>query len=234
MRETWVVGAASNRFGKMAETGREAATRVALEAMDSAGIDPKDIGYTFVSNCFGIAERQAHVGPLINTGSRHPGGPFVYDRVGLLELQRRLCTRRSSMSPGDSATRPWWSASRSSPTSTPSTRRATSRWVRTIRSRPGTAPPFPDCTRLSPTPTSTASALAPSSSGPSPSRTTPTGPHNPHAHFQKAITLETYLRLARHRLSPAPLRLLPVLRWGGGGRRRGAGDRSGRPGRSPW
>ena len=30
MRETWVVGAASNRFGKMKESGREAATRVAI------------------------------------------------------------------------------------------------------------------------------------------------------------------------------------------------------------
>lgn len=75
MRETWVVGAASNRFGKMPESGREAATRVALEAIDSAGLTPKDIGYTFVSNCFGVAERQAHVGPLINTGLGIPEVP---------------------------------------------------------------------------------------------------------------------------------------------------------------
>ena len=75
MRETWVVGAASSRFGKMAESGREAATRVALEAIDSAGLAPKDIGYTFVANCFGIAERQAHVGPLINTGLGIPEVP---------------------------------------------------------------------------------------------------------------------------------------------------------------
>ncbi len=75
MRETWVVGAASNRYGKMAESGREAATRVALAALDSAGIDPKQIGYTFVSNAFGVAEKQAHVGPLINTGLGIPEVP---------------------------------------------------------------------------------------------------------------------------------------------------------------
>ncbi len=75
MRETWVVGAASNRFGKMPESGREAATLVALEAIDSSGLEPKDIGYTFVANCFGIAERQAHVGPLINTGLGIPEVP---------------------------------------------------------------------------------------------------------------------------------------------------------------
>ena len=75
MRETWVVGAATNRFGRMAETGREAAARVALAAIDRAGIDPKRIGYTFVANCFGVAERQAHVGPLINTALGIPDVP---------------------------------------------------------------------------------------------------------------------------------------------------------------
>ena len=75
MRETWVVGAASNRFGKMKETGREAATRVSLAAIEASGLSPKDIGYTFVSNCFGIAEHQAHVGPLINGGLGIPEVP---------------------------------------------------------------------------------------------------------------------------------------------------------------
>ena len=75
MRETWVVGAASNRFGKMKESGREAATRVALAAIEQSGLEPKDLGYTFVSNCFGIAEHQAHVGPLINGGLGIPDVP---------------------------------------------------------------------------------------------------------------------------------------------------------------
>jgi acetyl-CoA C-acetyltransferase len=75
MRETWVVGAASNRFGKMAETGREAATKVALAALDIADVDPKQVGHTFVSNAFGVAERQAHLGPLINTALGIPETP---------------------------------------------------------------------------------------------------------------------------------------------------------------
>jgi len=77
VREAWVVGAASNRFGKMKETGREAATRVSLEAIRQSGLEPKDIGYTFVANCFGIAEHQAHVGPLINNGLGIPDTPSV-------------------------------------------------------------------------------------------------------------------------------------------------------------
>jgi acetyl-CoA C-acetyltransferase len=75
MEEVWVAGAAMNRFGKMSETGREAAVRVALEALDRAGLRPTDIGYTFVSNAFGIAEKQAHVGPLINTALGIPEVP---------------------------------------------------------------------------------------------------------------------------------------------------------------
>ncbi len=75
MRETWVVGAASNRFGKMTESAREAAARVALEALDRAGVEPRQVGYTFVSNAFGLAEHQGHVGPLINTALGIPDVP---------------------------------------------------------------------------------------------------------------------------------------------------------------
>jgi acetyl-CoA C-acetyltransferase len=75
MRETWVVGAASNRFGKMKESGREVATEVSLAAIDSAGLEPKDIDVTFVANAFGVAEHQGHLGPLINTGLGIPDIP---------------------------------------------------------------------------------------------------------------------------------------------------------------
>lgn len=77
MRETWVVGAAANRFGKMKESSREAATRVSMEAIHMAGLEPKDIGYTFAANCFGISEHQGHIGPLINNGLGIPHVPSV-------------------------------------------------------------------------------------------------------------------------------------------------------------
>ncbi len=75
MRETWIVGAATNRFGRMAESAREAAARVALEAIDRAGLTPKDIDHTFVSNAFGMAEHQGHLGPLLNTALGIPEVP---------------------------------------------------------------------------------------------------------------------------------------------------------------
>jgi len=77
VRETWVVGAAANRFGKMKETSREAATRVSMEAIRQSGLEPKDIGYTFAANCFGISEHQGHLGPLINNGLGIPHVPSV-------------------------------------------------------------------------------------------------------------------------------------------------------------
>jgi len=77
MRETWVIGAAANRFGKMKESSREAATRVSMEAIRQAGLEPKDIGYTFAANCFGISEHQGHIGPLINNGLGIPHVPSV-------------------------------------------------------------------------------------------------------------------------------------------------------------
>ncbi len=70
-----MAGAATNRYGKMAETGREAGSRVALEAIRSAGLEPKEIDLTFVANAFGIAEHQAHVGPLVNTALGIPEVP---------------------------------------------------------------------------------------------------------------------------------------------------------------
>jgi acetyl-CoA C-acetyltransferase len=75
VRETWVVGVGSNRYGKLHESGREAGTRVALEAIRDAGLEPKQIGHTFVANCFGLTEHQAHLGPLINNGLGIPEVP---------------------------------------------------------------------------------------------------------------------------------------------------------------
>ena len=77
MRETWVVGAASSRYGKLDESAREAATRVALAAIRDAGLEPKQIAHTFVANCFGITQHQGHLGPLVNNGLGIPEVPSV-------------------------------------------------------------------------------------------------------------------------------------------------------------
>ena len=77
MREVWVVGAASNRYGRSSESARESAVKVAREAIDRSGLDAKAIGHTFVANCLGFAEHQAHLGPLVNSGLGIPDVPSV-------------------------------------------------------------------------------------------------------------------------------------------------------------
>jgi acetyl-CoA C-acetyltransferase len=66
-----------NHFGKMKETAREAAATVSLKAIEMAGLAPKDIGHTFVSNTLGIVEKQAHLGPIINTALGIPEVPSL-------------------------------------------------------------------------------------------------------------------------------------------------------------
>ena len=72
-----MIGAASTRYGRLAESGREAATRVGLAALDDAGVEPRAVGHTFVANCFGLTERQGHLGPLVNQGLGIPEVPSV-------------------------------------------------------------------------------------------------------------------------------------------------------------
>jgi len=59
----------------MRESGRESGALVAREALESAGVAAREIDYTFVANAFGFAEGQAHVGPLLNTALGIPEVP---------------------------------------------------------------------------------------------------------------------------------------------------------------
>jgi acetyl-CoA C-acetyltransferase len=203
VRESWVVGAASNRFGKMRESGREAATRVALEALDVAGVAPKEIDYTFVSNCFGIAEKQAHVGPLINTALGIPEVPsatiesacssssaglheaFVHVAGGFAD--RVLVVGAEKLSHLD-------------------TLAATSFFAMgadfAYETRNGAT--FPGLYATLAEAYRTRYGTRPEELGAVAVKNHANGARNPHAHFQKEITLETYLRSP---VIASPLRL---------------------------
>ena len=73
----FVIGSSISKFGKLQESGRESLARVSMSAVTDAGIEPRDIKSTFYSNAFGITEKQAHVGPLINTALGIPEVPSV-------------------------------------------------------------------------------------------------------------------------------------------------------------
>ncbi len=75
MRDVYVVGVGQTKYGKLEESLRESACLAALEAIDSAGIDPRDLDGAFIANALGMAERQGHLGPLIMTSLGIPDKP---------------------------------------------------------------------------------------------------------------------------------------------------------------
>lgn len=77
MRRVCVVGAGQNRYGMHEETAREMAAKAGHEAILDAGLRPKDIEMIFVGNCFGMVENQGHVGPLIATSLGIPHVPSM-------------------------------------------------------------------------------------------------------------------------------------------------------------
>lgn len=75
MRSVYVVGLGSTRYGKLDTTARELLTDACAQALGAAGADPKDVQGHFIGNAFGMAEKQGHLGPLVNTTLGMPEAP---------------------------------------------------------------------------------------------------------------------------------------------------------------
>src|ERR671927_272864 len=58
-----ILGAGSTKYGKLNESIIEIALNASKDAIDSAGITPKDIQAGYISNVFGVADRQVHMAP---------------------------------------------------------------------------------------------------------------------------------------------------------------------------
>ncbi|MEM4705050.1 MAG: hypothetical protein QW053_00725, partial [Candidatus Nitrosocaldus sp.] len=65
MNKVCVIGAGSTRYGKLSEGVVELAVNASREAIKSAGIEARDVQYAFISNVFGVADRQVHLAPVI-------------------------------------------------------------------------------------------------------------------------------------------------------------------------
>ncbi len=65
MNKVCVIGAGSTKYGKLNEGIVELAVNASKEAIKSAGIDARDVQYAFISNVFGVADRQVHLAPVI-------------------------------------------------------------------------------------------------------------------------------------------------------------------------
>src|SRR5215203_5715536 len=76
MREkVCVLGAGSTKYGKLKESIIEIALDASKAAIDSAGITPRDIKAGYISNVFGVADRQVHMAPVIMSNLGIPDVP---------------------------------------------------------------------------------------------------------------------------------------------------------------
>jgi acetyl-CoA C-acetyltransferase len=69
-----VLGAGSTRYGKLDENIIEIALAAARDAINSAGISPSDIQAGYISNVFGVSDKQVHMAPVIMSNL---GIPYV-------------------------------------------------------------------------------------------------------------------------------------------------------------
>ncbi len=60
-----VIGAGSTKYGKLDASISDITLQASIEAIDSAGIDPKEIKAGYISNVFGVADKQVHLGPVV-------------------------------------------------------------------------------------------------------------------------------------------------------------------------
>jgi len=60
-----VIGAGSTKYGKLDDSITDIAVQASAAAIESAGIKPKEIDAGYISNVFGIADKQVHLGPVI-------------------------------------------------------------------------------------------------------------------------------------------------------------------------
>jgi acetyl-CoA C-acetyltransferase len=79
-----ILGAGSTKYGKLNESIIEIALNASKDAIESAGITPKDIQAGYISNVFGVTDKQVHMAPVImsNLGIPHVPGLTIESACG--------------------------------------------------------------------------------------------------------------------------------------------------------
>jgi acetyl-CoA C-acetyltransferase len=79
-----VLGAGSTKYGKLNESVVELALDASKEAITSAGITPKEIQSGYISNVFGVSDKQVHMAPVImsNLGIPYTPGLTIESACG--------------------------------------------------------------------------------------------------------------------------------------------------------
>ena len=60
-----VLGAGSTKYGKLSESIADISIQASVSAIESAGIDPKEIKASYISNGLGVADKQGQHGPVL-------------------------------------------------------------------------------------------------------------------------------------------------------------------------
>lgn len=73
--KVYVLGAGSTKYGKLNEGIIEIALSASIDAINSAGITPKNVQAGYISNVFGVSDRQVHMAPVIMSNLGVPDVP---------------------------------------------------------------------------------------------------------------------------------------------------------------
>ncbi|NIP62566.1 MAG: thiolase domain-containing protein [Nitrosopumilaceae archaeon] len=77
MEKVCVLGAGSTKYGKLPDSIADLTVQASADAIESAGINPKEIEAGYISNVFGVADRQVHLGPVVMSNLGIPDKPSL-------------------------------------------------------------------------------------------------------------------------------------------------------------
>ena len=72
-----VIGAGSTKYGKLDDSIADITVQASVSAIESAGIAPKEIQAGYISNVFGVADKQVHLGPVVMSNLGIPEKPSL-------------------------------------------------------------------------------------------------------------------------------------------------------------
>ena len=77
MEKVCVLGAGSTKYGRLDDSISDITIQASAEAIESAGILPKEIKAGYISNVFGVADKQVHLGPVVMSNLGIPERPSL-------------------------------------------------------------------------------------------------------------------------------------------------------------
>ncbi len=77
MEKVCVIGAGSTKYGKLQESIADITVQASVDAIESARIEPKEIQAGYISNVFGVADKQVHLGPVVMSNLGIPEKPSL-------------------------------------------------------------------------------------------------------------------------------------------------------------